>query len=182
MLDASSTITRCSGHNCRMGYSEVVSTAAFLLALAVAWRTWRWDRAVIVVSGTQWPGGLGTAERDKTSFSIEIFNTGNHATQILSAFWQIERKNSAALVVPATHGGGGIESLFEAPSSSQEPDLPFVLDRNLQRTWDFEMSLDGLGNLESITRMRPAVTFISRKRHRVVHGPWQKPKLPRKET
>lgn len=167
-----------SRHNGLMGYSEVVSTAAFLLALFVAWRTWRWDRAVITVSGTQWLGGLGTAELDKTSFSIEVSNTGNHATQILSAFWQIEGGDSSVLTIPASHGGGGIESLFEPPSSSQEPDLPFVLDRNQQKSWDFEMSLEGLGDYEVITRMRPAVKFISRKRDHLVYGPWQKPRLP----
>jgi hypothetical protein len=77
-----------------MGYSEIVSTAAFLLALSVACRTWRWDRPVVTVNGAQWPGGLGTAEPGKTSFSVEVANRGNHATQILSAFWQVERKNS----------------------------------------------------------------------------------------
>jgi hypothetical protein len=161
-----------------VGYSEIVSTAAFLLALVVAWRTWRWDRAVIGVSGTQWLGGLGTVDPDKISFSIEISNTGNHAAQILSAFWQLEGRNSAPRIIPATHGGGGVESLFEAPSSSKEPELPFVLDRNTQKTWDFEMSLDGLGDLGTITRLRPAVKSVSRRRSHIVYGQWQKPKLP----
>lgn len=161
-----------------MGYSEVVSTAAFLLALLVAWRTWRWDRAVITVNGKQWLGGLGTAERDRSSFSVEISNTGNHATQILSAFWQIERKNSPVQTIPASYGGGGTESLFESMRASKEPAFPLTLDRNQREAWDFEMSLAGLRNHEAIVRMRPAVEFISRKRRRVVYGTWQKPKLP----
>jgi hypothetical protein len=158
-----------------MGYSEVVSTAAFLLALFVAWRTWRWDRPVITVEGTHWMGGLGTAECDKASFTVKISNTGNHATQILSAFWQIERTNSSVQTIPASHGGGGIESLFEPPSASKEPEFPFTLDRNQQEAWDFEMSLDGLRDHEVITRMRPAVEFISRKHRHVVYGTWQEP-------
>lgn len=160
-----------------MGYSEVVSTAAFLLALFVALRTWRWDRPVITVDGAQWPGGLGTAEPHKTSFSVDVANRGNHATQILSAFWQVERENLPVQTIPAYHGGGGIESLFAAPSASKEPGFPFILDRNQRRTWDFEMSLDGIGDHGAITRMRPAAEFISRKDRRVVYGSWQQPKL-----
>jgi hypothetical protein len=161
-----------------MGYSEIVSTAAFLLALSVACRTWRWDRPVVTVNGAQWPGGLGTAKSDKTSFSVEVANRGNHATQILSAFWQVERKNSPVQTIPASHGGGGVESLFQAPSASKEPGFPFILDRNQRRSWDFEMSLCGLRDREAITRMRPAVEFMSRRDRRVVYGTWQQPKLP----
>lgn len=161
-----------------MGYSEIVSTAAFLLALFVAWRTWRWDRPIVTVSGRQWLGGLGTAERDKTSFSVEVANRGNHATQIVYAFWQVERRNSPIQTIPASHGGGGIQSLFQAPSASREPAFPFILDRNQREAWDFEMSLDGLRDREAITRMRPAVELLSRKDHHVVYGTWQQPKLP----
>jgi hypothetical protein len=161
-----------------MGYSEIVSTAAFLLALFVAWRTWRWDRPVVTVTGRQWLGGLGTAEQDKTSFSVEVANRGNHARQILSAFWQVERRNSPVQTIPASHGGGGIQSLFHAPSVSKEPALPFILDRNQREAWDFEMSLDGLRDRGAITRMRPAVELLSRKDHHVVYGAWQQPKLP----
>ncbi len=167
-----------SRHNCLMGYSEIVSTAAFLLALFVAWRTWRWDRPVIKVHGKQWLGGLGTTQPDKTSFSVKVANRGNHATQILSAFWQVERRNARVQTIPASHGGGGIESLFQAPSSSKEPVFPFNLDRHQQQAWDFEMSLDGLRDRETITRMRPGVEFMSRKDHHAVYGTWQQPKLP----
>lgn len=160
-----------------MGYSEVVSTAAFLLALSAAWRTWRWDRPVITVYGTQWLGGLGAAAGDRSSFSVEISNTGNHATQILSAFWQIERRNSAVQTIPASYGGNGIESLFASPTASKEPEFPITLDRNQKEAWDFEMSLDGLRDYEAITRIRPAAEYISRKHRHVVYGTWQKPKL-----
>lgn len=162
-----------------MGYSEIVSTAAFLLALSAAWRTWRWDRPVIRVAGEQWLGGLGTAELHKASFTVEISNTGNHATQILSASWQIERKNSSdAQTIPASYGGGGTETLFEPPRPLKEPEFPFILDRNHREAWDFEMSLNGLGDYDVITRLRPAVEFISRKHRRVVYGAWRKPKRP----
>lgn len=160
-----------------MGYSEVVSTAAFLLALFVAWRTWRWDRPVILISGSQWLGGLGTAGRERTSFSVEVVNTGNHATEILSAFWQVERRNAQTEKIPASHGGNGIESLFQAASGSKEPKFPFTLDRNQRKAWDFDMSLDGLRDRESITRIRPAATFMSRKNQHVVYGTWHKPKF-----
>ena len=166
-----------SRHNFPMGYSEVVSTAAFLLAFFVALRTWRWDRPVVTVNGAQWLGGLGTAEPDKTSFSVEISNRGNHATQILSAFWQVERDNFLVQVIPASHGGGGVESLFSAPSASQEPEFPFVLDRNQRRAWDFEMSLTGLRDRGAITRMRPAAEFMSRGDRRHAYGSWQQLKL-----
>jgi hypothetical protein len=86
--------------------------------------------------------------------------------------------NAAVQIIPASHGGGGIESLFEAPGASNEPEFPFILDRNRKKSWDFEMSLDGLRGHEFITRMRPAVDFISRKQRHVVYGAWQKPKLP----
>lgn len=166
-------------HTSLMGYSEIVSTAAFLLALLVAWRTRHWDRAVIAVDGKNRPGGLGTAEQDKASFSVKVSNTGNHSTQTLSAFWQFERRNFRVSTIPASHGGGGIESLFQPPSSSKEPKYPFTLDRNQQRAWDFEVSLDSLKD-QDIIRMRPGEKFISRrfisrKGHIVVYGSWQEP-------
>lgn len=160
-----------------MGYSEVVSTAAFLLALFVALRTWRWDRPVITVDGAHWPGGLGTAEPHKISFRVDVSNRGNHATQILSAFWQVERENFPVRTIPASHGGGGVESMFTAPSASKEPEFPFILDRNQRRTWDFEMSIDGIRGRGAITRLRPAVEFMSRRDRRVVYGSWQQPEL-----
>ncbi|GAA2872108.1 hypothetical protein GCM10010523_35320 [Paenarthrobacter ilicis] len=70
-----------------------------------------------------------------------------------------------------------MEALFEPPSSAKEPELPFVLDRNRREAWDFEMRLEGLGDYEAITRIRPAVEYISRKRKHLAYGPWQKPKL-----
>lgn len=160
-----------------MGYSEIVSTAAFLLAFLIALQTWRWDRVVVSVEGSQWLGGVGTAATDRISFCTEIVSKGNHTTQIIDAFWQVERGELPPLTIPALHGGGGIESLFQKPNTPEDPVFPLSLERNHRLTWDFEMPLNDLREPQTVTRMRPAVTVMSRRRKRVVYGPWKRPQL-----
>lgn len=65
-----------------------------------------------------------------------------------------------------------------APNASKKPEPPFMFDRGQREAWDFELSIDGLRDRESITRRRPPVEFISRKDRHVVCGTWQQPKLP----
>lgn len=163
------------GHNGRMGYSEVVSTLALVLALFLAVRTWHQDRPVISVKGEQWPGGVGTAEAARISFKVEVLNTGNQATEVLAAFWQIERDNLPDEEMPASHGGNGFEALFETPDRQPEPTFPFTLDRHAPKAWAFDVALEGVQNHHAITRMRPAVTIPARKANRTVTGPWVKP-------
>ncbi|MDV8148427.1 hypothetical protein [Arthrobacter sp. B10-11] len=163
-----------------MSYSDILATTALVVSLlSVGWtisRSWRWDRPVIKVSGKQWLGGRSTADGQRASFNTEVFNTGNQSTQITAAFWLVDRGTRIDRI-PAIHGGGGIESLFEAPDGAASPDIPFTLGRYESCSWDFEMSLDSLKDHESIKRVRPGVDFISRRRTVSAHGKWQPSKV-----
>lgn len=107
-------------------------------------------------------------------FSLEVINTGNQATQIHSAFWQIDRGNGADIRFTASHGGGGVESLFEPPEwAKKTPELPFTLERYERREWNFEMNFDGITKPEGILRARPVVQFTSKKKTELARGRWQ---------
>jgi hypothetical protein len=165
-------------HTYEVSYSDALATVALVVSLLTAswtaWRAWRWDRPVISVAGKQWIGGRGTSRgNDIAGFSIEVINTGNQATQIVCVYWQIDRGNGMDIRFAASHGGGGIDSLFEAPEWAKTPQLPFTLERYERRAWDFEMSLDGVKEQESILRARPVVEFTSRKKTEFARGKWQ---------
>ncbi|MCU1416112.1 MAG: hypothetical protein JWP32_286 [Schumannella sp.] len=133
---------------------------------------------MVSVSGEQWTGERSTAPgRRIAGFSIEVVNTGNQATQIVSAYWQIDRGDGVDIHFTASHGGGGIDSLFGAPDHANAPILPFSLERYDRRAWDFEMSLDGIRDPETIVRARPVVQFTSRKKIELAYGPWQPSQL-----
>lgn len=140
-----------------------------------AYRVFRWDKPVVSVTGTQWIGGSSSAPKAQhAGFSIEIYNTGNQATQVLSAAWQIDRGNGLIIHFKAVHGGGGIASLFKTPESAPPaPDLPFTLGRYEHREWEFQMPLDGIAEPEGIVRARPMVEYTSRKMRQVAYGAWQ---------
>lgn len=161
-----------------MSYSDILSTIALMVSLPTAgwtaWRAWRWDRPVVSVSGDQWIGERSTAPgRRIAGFSYEVANTGNQTTQIIAAYWQIDRGNGLDIHFTASHGGGGIDSLFKAPDHANAPALPFMLERYGQRAWDFEMSLEGVQEQEAIIRARPVAQFTSRKRTEFAYGAWQ---------
>ena len=161
-----------------MNYSDLLATVALVVSLLTAswtiWRAWRWERPVISVTGEQWNGERSAAPGIRIAgFSIAVVNTGNQATQIIAAYWEIDRGNGADIRFAASHGGGGIESLFSAPGHANAPTLPFTLERYERRAWDFEMSLQGIREQEDIIRARPVVQFTSRKRTEYAHGAWQ---------
>jgi hypothetical protein len=161
-----------------VSYSDILASIAFVVSLLTAgwtaWRAWRWDRPVITVAGKQWIGERSTARGNTIAgFSIEVINTGNQATQIVSAYWQIDRGNDMEIRFSASHGGGGIDSLFEAPEWAKAPKPPFTIERYERREWDFEMSLDGIKEQENILRARPVVQFTSRKKTEFACGKWQ---------
>lgn len=129
---------------------------------------------MVSVAGEQWIGERSTVPgRRIAGFSIEVVNTGNQATQIISAYWQIDRGDGLNVHFTASHGGGGADSLFNAPEHAKEPVLPFSLERYGRCAWDFEMSLDGVLEPERILRARPVVQFTSRKKTELAYGPWQ---------
>jgi hypothetical protein len=161
-----------------MTYSDVLASIALVVSLLTAgWtalRAWRWDRPVVSVSGAQWIGRRSTApERGFAGFSLEIVNTGNQSTQVVDAYWQIDRGNGVEIHFTASHGGGGVESLFEAPDHASAPTLPITLERYGRCAWDFEMSLSGIREQESILRARPVAQFTSRKKTEFAYGAWQ---------
>ncbi|WP_146073357.1 hypothetical protein [Cryobacterium sp. N22] len=161
-----------------MSYSDVLASCALLVSLATAgwtaWRAWRWDRPVIEVTGEQWLGQRSTAPGQHIAgFSMEVVNTGNISTQVIAAFWQIDRGDGIDVRFTASHGGGGFESFFTPPDHASAPELPFPLDRYHRRAWDFEMSLEGIREQETIRRARPGVQYTSRRKTEYAYGDWQ---------
>jgi len=161
-----------------MSYSDVLASIALVVSLLTAgWtalRALRWDRPVVSVSGAQWIGQRSTAPgREVAGFSLEIVNTGNQTTQVVAAYWQIDRGNGVEIHFTASHGGGGVDSLFEAPDQTNAPTLPITLERYGRCAWDFEMSLNGIREQESILRARPVAQFTSRKKTEFAYGAWQ---------
>lgn len=129
---------------------------------------------MVSVSGEQWIGERSTTPgRRLAGFSVEVVNTGNQNTQIIAAYWQIDRDDGAMIRFTASHGGGGIESLFEAPDYAAAPALPFTLSRYERRVWEFEMGLAGIKEQEGIVRARPVIQFTSRKKTEFAYGSWQ---------
>ena len=133
---------------------------------------------MISVSGEQWIGERSTAPgRRIAGFSMEVVNTGNQPTQIIAAFWQIDRSNGVDIHFAASHGGGGIESLFDAPDHADAPALPFTRERYERHAWDFELSLEGIQEQKAIIRCRPVAQFTSRKRTEFAYGAWQRSQI-----
>ncbi|WP_146066060.1 hypothetical protein [Cryobacterium sp. Y82] len=161
-----------------MSYSDILASTALVVSLLTAgWtalRAWRWDRPRVSISGEQWIGERSTVPgRRIAGFSLEVVNTGNQSTQMIAAYWQIDRGNGVDIRFTASHGGGGVDSLFDAPDHANAPNLPFTLDRYGRCAWDFEISLDGVQNQALITRARPVVQFTSRKKTEFAYGAWQ---------
>ena len=161
-----------------MSYSDILASTALVVSLLTAgWtalRAWRWDRPVVSISGEQWVGERSTVPgRRIAGFSLEVVNTGNQTTQMIAAHWQIDSGDGVDVRFTASHGGGGINSLFAAPDHANGPDLPFTLERYGRCAWDFEISLDGIQNQALITRARPVVQFTSRKKTEFAYGAWQ---------
>lgn len=162
-----------------MTISDVLASIALLVSLGTAawtgYRALRWDRPVVSVSGMQWIGGSSHAPgAERAGFSLVVFNTGNQTTQIIDAAWQIDRGNGVDIRLKAVHGGGGPESLFQAPGdASTAPSLPFTLGRYDRSAWEFDMLLTWLAEPEGIIRARPMVEYTSRKKSQLAYGPWQ---------
>lgn len=144
-----------------MNYSDLLATVALVISVLTAgWtavRALRWDRPVVSVSGTQWIGERSTAVgRRVAGFTMEVVNTGNQGTQVIHAYWQIDRGDGVMIRYTASHGGGGIESLFAAPDGDEAPALPFTLGRYERRAWDFDMSLSNFKDPERMLRAQPS--------------------------
>lgn len=159
-------------------YSDILATTAIVLSLLTAgWtgiRAWRWDRPIVSVSGEQWIGGHSTEpDRKVAGFSIEVINIGNLATSIIEAYWEIDRGNGVEIHFTASHGGGGIDSLFGEPDYKKVPELPLTLERYGRVKWEFEIGLKSLLEPDLILRERPVVRFTSRKRTQYAFGSWQ---------
>ncbi|WP_123943331.1 MULTISPECIES: hypothetical protein [unclassified Frondihabitans] len=160
-----------------MSYSDILATTALAASLAVAalseWRNRRWERPVMLVSGKNWMSVRGTVRGGRVAgFSLEVVNIGNHDTQVVNAYWEIDRGDREPERYAAVHGGGGVESLFEPPDYAEDPDMPFNLGRYERSGWNFEVSLQDMRDVDQILRARPAVTFISRKSTESAYGAW----------
>lgn len=158
-------------------YANIVSTIALMLSLAsaaaAAYLYLRWNKPVLVVTGTQWITPAHHRSQRRAGFSIEITNVGNQATQILDAYWLIDRGNDLEIRFKAAHGGGGIESLFVSDQQRDDPTYPFTLSRNEQRAWEFSLDPSHLSEPSNIVRCRPVVEYISRKHRTLAYGAWQ---------
>lgn len=160
-----------------MTYSDLLATIALIVSLATAvWTTYRairWARPVVGVSGEQWVGGSSTTWPAKeASFSIAITNVGDQATNILNAYWEIDRGDG--MDFRFSSGREGIAGLFHRDGEEESRErFPFTLDRYGHKEWEFIIQLDGMRGPENMVRARPVVEFTSRKRREVLHGEWQ---------
>lgn len=170
-----------------MSYSDILATVALVISVLTSvwagWRTWHWDRPVVELRGEQWIGGMSTdPERLHTVFSTEVINTGNQATQVLEAYWEIDRGNGLVIRFSAGPGGSGVQSLFEKPGDVKVPELPFTLERYGRERWEFTVRPEGILEPGKIRRVRPVVQFTSRKAIESVYGAWQQSQIFRLEA
>lgn len=158
-------------------YADIVSTIALALSLAsaaaAAYLYLRWNRPVLVVTGTQWITAAQHPSQSRAGFSIEITNVGNQSTQVLDAYWEVDRGDGLDFRFNAKHGGGGIESLFKSDQQRSDPTYPFTLSRNEQRAWEFSLELAPFQDQASMVRCRPVVEYVSRKHSTIARGAWQ---------
>ncbi|WP_411731746.1 hypothetical protein [Paeniglutamicibacter sp.] len=152
-----------------MEYSDVLSSAALGISVLTAgwtgYRTWRWDKPVVVLSGEQWMGGSSeTGAELRAGFNVKILNVGNQATQILKAGWQLDNGT-----------GYDFQFTFKGEEGSE---LPVTLDRYGHLLLDATFSLKGHINPQKFFRGRPFVEYTTRKKTTVTkYGPWEKTQI-----
>jgi hypothetical protein len=142
-----------------------------------AYQHFRWAKPVVKVSGTQYTylTSQEASAEPLAGFSIDVTNVGDQATQIVAAYWEIDRGAGAGQLRLSTKGGG-IDDLFEKPrdpSLRPPPAFPFTLERYQSRGWDFTMSTKGWHDLDKWTRARLVVEYTFRKSRAFVYGDWE---------
>lgn len=153
--------------------SLTISIAALVVSVVVAlWNAYRyvrWERPVIRVKGSQWTD-LRDPRGPRAGFETEIVNTGDHSTQIVRVYWEVDHEALGLRPHEARHGGGVYESLFENEEDSRIPAVPFALARHDRRGWTFTMPMhigDG-----AYVRARPVVEYGSRRGISRAKGRW----------
>lgn len=162
-------------------YSDVLATIALVVSLATAawtaYRAIRWSRPVISVSGVQSINGHSQApDRKFVGFSIEIANTGDHATQIIKAYWQIDVGDAGEHRLMASDAVKRIEGSKWAlvlQSDKPAPPFPFTIERYESREWEWEIPWENLRRYDNARRARPVVEYMTRKKRTRAYGPWE---------
>jgi hypothetical protein len=154
-----------------------------LIALAISllsagwtfYQHFRWARPVVKVSGQQWIHGTSWEPGvSKAGFSIDVTNVGDQSTQILKAYWQIDRGDGMDFRVSSS-GPESVESRAAQPDDGfrPAPTFPFTLERYQSRGWDFAIDMATWRDREKYTRSRIVVEHTSRKSREVVYGDWE---------
>lgn len=167
-----------------MTYSDILATVAIVISLGgvgfTAYRTIRWEKPIVTVSGGQWMYGDGkNPAESRAGFSIDIFNAGNEETQVLDAYWDLDRGDEFKFYVRAS-ARGGINAIIDYGDSEfrkPAPKLPFKLGKYEHSSWEFDIPLRGILNLERIHRARPVVEYTSRKNRQFAYGDWETSQL-----
>ncbi|GAB2837484.1 hypothetical protein ACFQ0P_13895 [Microbacterium insulae] len=118
-------------------YSDVLATIALVVSLATAawtaYRAIRWSRPVISVGGDQSINRHSQSPDQKfVGFTIEIANTGDHATQIIKAYWQIDVGDGVEHRLVASDAVQHVEGSKWAlvlQSATPAPSFPFAIER-----------------------------------------------------
>lgn len=144
-------------------YANVVATIALVVSLGTAgwtiYRAVRWGRPVISVAGSSWVQGSSEQPSErKAGFSIEVTNTGDHATEIVGAYWELELGDNREYRVTGVKGN---EPSPDDPHPM--PRFPVQLDRFQQRRWEFAIPIRGSSRMfEEAERTRAVVEYVSR--------------------
>lgn len=152
-----------------MDLSDWIAVAALVLSVATALFTWyrtaRWDRPVIAVTGRNWIAydPHNDTFRD-AAFGINVVNTGNHATQVTYAGWELDT-GTYLFATPGNESGGRMSGLV--------PERPFTLDRNQTKEWTLKVPITLMPDRDRAQRVRAVVDYVARGKNTTVVGVWE---------
>jgi len=143
-----------------VAYSDVLSTIALavslLTALAGVIMYFRWERPVVSVSGRQRMSSSHGSPTVWAEFILHIVNTGNQATQLVDAYWEIEivGQGSTQLRGDGTDGTTRLER-------HQLVEVVAVVD------------VHAIVDPSKWVRARPVAVYTSRKKVQTAFGEWE---------
>lgn len=141
-------------------YSDIVATIALvvsgLTALGGLIVYFRWERPVVHVTGRQSMAGGHGSPTVNAVFTLNIVNTGNQATQIIDAYWEIEIE------------GKGQTELRPAGSDSA-----LRLERHQFEQMTVTVDVHSITDPSKWKRARPVAIYTSRKKQQTAYGKWE---------
>lgn len=139
-----------------MTYSDVLATLAFLISLVAVYRTIRWGRPKLKVTGDQWITSNTRGVRESAGFELSVVNIGDQTTEILDAKWELDKGDDLPLYISMT----GPEK------------LPQKIERFGYQRFTAEIPLSSFTDPSVYHRARPVVSFTSRKSRQEFLGDW----------